>query len=77
MHIYEKTAGRISRLSVLKKHIQKMFNSCFRLASRNAKVIQRLLQVHQNTLLFGNLNDVRIPETVQVGLCDADVLVPQ
>ena len=71
------TAGRISRLSVLKKHIQKMFNTCFRLDLRSAKVVQRLLQVHQNTLLLGNLNDVRIPETVQIGLCNADVLMPQ
>ena len=69
--------GESSRLSALKKHIQKMFNSYFRLASRSAKVIQMLLQVHQNTLLLGDLNDVRIPETVQVGLCDADVLMPQ
>lgn len=38
--------GELSRLSVLKKHIQKMFNSYFRFASRSAKVIQRLLQVH-------------------------------
>lgn len=69
--------GELSRLSVLKKHIQKMFNSYFRFVSRSAKVIQRLLQVHQNTLLLGNLNDIRIPETVQIGLCNADVLMPQ
>ena len=38
--------GELSRLSALKKHIQKMLQGCFILVPRSAKVVQRLLQVH-------------------------------
>lgn len=36
-----------------------------------------LVQVHQDAVLLCDLNDVGIPEAVQVGLRDADILMPQ
>lgn len=36
-----------------------------------------MLQIHQDTLLLSNLDDVRILKAVQVGLGDADVLMAQ
>lgn len=36
-----------------------------------------MLQVHQNTLLFCDLNDIRVLKAVQVGLGNADILMAQ
>ena len=63
--------------AVLKIHIQKMFRACSRIVPRSAKVIQRLLQVHQHTLLFCDFNNIGVAQTVQIGLGYADVFVPQ
>lgn len=61
----------------MKIHIQKMLKGCFGLDLRIVKVDPQLLQVHQHAVLFCNLDNIGIPETVQIGLCDSDILMAQ
>ena len=69
------TAGKNSGGPFLKKHIQKMLKGCSGFVQTCAKVDSKFLQVHKHTVLLCDLDNVGIPETVQIGLCDADILM--